>query len=223
MPVALNAQRISNANQLNEVVFKGRPPKFQKNIQTDKFEQSLLAKSLIYIKNRKAELERAGEKLEAVSQLDTNMLSGILTGLPTFKCFDSKNLGLLNNILIIDTQRGCNNGCGHCYLLAKPTKSFNEPTIGWETYKQIFHDFGVLNSRLGFNILGKGFEFAYNYADSDPIEFCSIDKSGKKHNIAEAAEYFNNKIGKPLDFSTAGWEIDNEFENNAAKDIVGTG
>ena len=106
MPVALNAQRISNANQLNEVVFKGRPPKFQKNIQTDKFEQSLLAKSLIYIKNRKAELERAGEKLEAVSQLDTNMLSGILTGLPTFKCFDSKNLGLLNNILIIDTQRG---------------------------------------------------------------------------------------------------------------------
>lgn len=216
----LNQPTYNNTKLYNKPNFKGNLESLLKSSTSDKFITSPFTKAYEYIQKMKNLLETQGEKLETISQLDPNKLSGILDGLPTFKNIKTKDIGLLNNILIINTQRGCNNGCGHCYLLAKPTKSYNEPTIGWETYKQIFQDFGTLNSRLGFNVLGKKFEFAYNYADSDPIEFCSIDKVGKKHNIAEAAEFFYNKIGKPLDFSTAGWDIDNEFENNAAKEIV---
>lgn len=48
----------------------------------------------------------------------------------------------------------------------------------------------------------------------------SIDKHGKSHNIVEAAELFYKSIKKPIDFSTAGWDIDNEYCNQAARELV---
>ena len=216
---------VSNLQSLNirkstPVTFKSSAKYVTKESSVDRFIETPLSKSLSYIERTRLNLKSQGKELESLSQLDLSKISGILDGLPTFKNFDTNNLGLLNNILIINTQRGCNNGCGHCYLKAKPTNYYKEPTIEWESFKQLFKDFGELNARLGFNVLGKTFGFAYNYADADPIEFCSIDKNGEKHNIAEAAKYFYTKVGKPLDFSTAGWDIDNEFENQAAKDVV---
>ena len=206
-------------NKSSSVSFKNNLRPLAKGI-SDNFVQSSLSKSLSYIKDIRLKLNSEGKELESITQLDTKKLSGILDGLPTFKNFNPDNLGLLNNMLIINTQRGCDNGCGHCYLKAKPTRYYKEPTIGWESYKQLFHDIGELNSRLGFNVLGKTYSYAFNYVDSDAAAFCSIDKAGKKHNIAEAAEYFYKKVGKPIDFSTAGWDINDDYINNAAKDVV---
>ena len=186
--------------------------------------------------------QNSGEKLTTLSQLDPKKIDGILDGIELFKNTSTEDLYLLAGLSDTLMRRGCSNGCSHCFIMARGGE---KKDIKWNDFKKMADGIGELINRLGFNPFlifnstTKKFSYYdisfYPFLDSDPISIASPENNGqKKHNVAEAAEYFYSKTKIPFLITTAGWDIDKDkdkdkdkpdeenWEQKAASDLVKT-
>lgn len=181
-------------------------------------------KAVSYIRS-----EQVKRPIDSIYQLNLKNLDGILDGIDLFKGIKTEDLYLLPGTIDILTQRGCSNGCLHCFI--KGRNKFE--TMRWEDFTSFTEGMKELKQRLGFHIFeikrekydNKRRDYTmsqgiYPYLDADPIEIVSLDNTGKKHYIDDFIKKFYQDVNTPLKVKTAGWDIGNKDCQEAANKLV---
>lgn len=182
-------------------------------------------KSMHYISTQREILNEKGIELDSFDYLDRDKLKGITYNLKTYENIPERDLPLFHNTIGNALQVGCHNGCYHCFVKApKIAGRYNnaEQLLQWEDFSRFCTDTKELNNRFGFNIFGNGFNRLYTILDSDPINHKMTDKQGNEYNVSDVAKCLYDNLGLSYVFSTAGWEIDDNYAKNSAKDICDT-
>jgi hypothetical protein len=187
------------------------------------FSGQKLFKALEYIQEKTNRYVVKGFKPNSLEDFNLYKLEGILEGtvfdgLSMEDFFDLCNS--LENILLI---RGCSNGCVHCYANAKPFKqgiTGEIGTIAWKDFINLTDSIEEIIKRFGFNPFEKSKNGFYPFHDGDLVHLKSYDDKGNPHNMAEAIKYFYDKTGIQLHITTAGWDKEETWTQNAVKEFI---
>lgn len=187
-----------------------------------------------YLKSVKHQSESNGIKLESMMQLDLSKIPNICKGIRIFDGWKPEDLALFTtNSHVMLLQQGCTNHCDHCYLNADLKVS----TIQWKNFTDLVDGMSEISNRLGFNPFLVQYSYILHiykrsdytpsiktFTDSDPMSFQSKEtlSDGKVvwHNLFDAANYINEKLGLRIDLVTAGWTYKNRNLQSSATNLA---
>lgn len=185
------------------------------------------AKALKSLQEQKERLlQKYKPEFLSLLEFDLKELEGLQNGIEIFEGLNFRQIAyLIRNLNEVVVQRGCSNGCIHCYAEAqtphymKTHKFLNE--IDFEDYQNLINGFGELNNRLGFNAFQH-----YNHSplvlfhDTDCSTIFLKDKNGKVYDYADLAKMLHDVTGKQIVFDTTGWTIKDTKTQKRMEDLV---
>lgn len=200
------------------LLFKGFSPKY--------------FKAKTYLNSVKEQLgESFNPRMTDVYRMDMNKLDGIQDGIKVFKGLSFKEIAFIaRSLLSVAVNRGCSNGCSHCYAKANPHKKETDDYINkmsWDDFTSLTDGFVELNKRLGFYLSAPDLHFEGHirdyitpFHDSDSIELSLKDNNNQEHDFIDISQRISDAIGLKNIFDTSGWTPQHKTKQLRAEKFV---
>lgn len=179
-----------------------------------------------YLHKRKQKLAQKGKSYKDINAYGNRRLEGIQEDIKFLESLTIPQIKfLVNNLMAIMVQRGCNNMCAHCYAKAMPP-SYQKTgdkitTIDYEDFQEVCNSFNELNKRFGFNVFEKNkTPYMIPFHDSDCSKIFLKDKNGKIYDYLDIAKKIHEFSAKEIIFDTAGWNIQDKVTQQRMENLV---